>query len=187
MKLIIGLGNPGQRYINTRHNIGFRAIEELADRAGARLRKKFFLHAKEAYTTIAKERVVLIEPLTFMNLSGGCIARYIKKESAEPESILVICDDVNLPLGSVRIRSQGSSGGHNGLESIISNLKRSDFPRLRLGVGKTDTIYDLADYVLSDFRKEETEDLDEMIARSADACECWIRDGIDKAMNLFNK
>jgi len=187
MKLIIGLGNPGQRYANTRHNIGFRVIDELAIRCNVKLKRKFFGNAKEAHARIGENEAILLEPLTFMNLSGGCVFGRIKKTRVDIDGIIVVCDDINLPLGAMRIKAQGSSGGHNGLESVIKSLRTDAFPRLRIGVKSQETVYDLADYVLSDFKKKDIEEIESVIARSADACECWIRDGIDKAMNVFNK
>ena len=187
MKLIVGLGNPGRRYINTRHNIGFRLIDELAKRYKVRLKKKLFGNANEARLTIFAEEAMLVQPLTFMNLSGGCVSRYARKNNISLDSILVVCDDVNLCLGEIRIRPQGTSGGHNGVESVIRSLNTEVFPRLRIGVGRKDFFGDLTRYVLSDFEYDEAGKGEKAIGRAADACECWIKEGIEKTMNLFNK
>lgn len=186
MKLIIGLGNPGKRYVNTPHNIGFRVVEQLALRYNGRLKKRLFGNAREAQVIVRQEKFGLIQPLTFMNLSGSCVLGYMRKLKISDCDILVVCDDINLPLGKVRIRPQGSAGGHNGLESIVRSLGTQDFPRLRLGVDTGARGGDLAEYVLSDFRKGEAEIVNEAIEKAVDACEGWGLDGIDKVMNVFN-
>ncbi|NQT95679.1 MAG: aminoacyl-tRNA hydrolase [Candidatus Omnitrophica bacterium] len=187
MKLIVGLGNPGTKYINTRHNVGFRVVDELAQRHNTKLKKKLFGNAKEAQFKKYGEKCILIQPYTFMNLSGSCIRGYIRKLDITLDNILVICDDINLPLGTARIRPDGSAGGHNGLESAIKGLGGSVFPRLRVGIKPEAEIDDLSDYVLSDFESDEIGIVKESIVEAADACECWIRDGIDKAMNVYNR
>ncbi|NQT90582.1 MAG: aminoacyl-tRNA hydrolase [Candidatus Omnitrophica bacterium] len=186
MRLIAGLGNPGKRYINTRHNIGFRVIEELAAADHLKLKKRLFDRKMMAEISIEGEPSVLMQPLTFMNLSGGCIADYVNYRKIPLDNILVICDDINLSLGQIRIRPQGSAGGHNGLESAISRLKTEDFPRLRIGVGPGEAVDDLSDYVLSDFKKDELPEVSFAIQRAAEVCGCWVREGIDKAMSQYN-
>lgn len=187
MKLIVGLGNPGSKYIKTRHNLGFRVVSELAKRCNVELKKKLFGKAKEAGSTLFGKRLTLMQPLTFMNLSGNCVLRYADKFKVSLDSALIICDDINLDLGQIRIRPQGGTGGHNGLESIIKSLGTNNFPRLRIGIKTEEEPGDLAEYVLSDFEKNEAPLAEEAIVKAADLCECWIRYGIDKAMNLYNK
>lgn len=187
MKLIVGLGNPGARYINTRHNLGFKVVAELANRYKVNLKKSFLGKAREARILISQERIMLIQPLTFMNLSGHCVKRYANKFKGGLDEIFVICDDVNLQFPSLRIRRHGASGGHNGLESIIESLGTEDFPRLRIGI-KSDVLpQDLAEYVLSNFSEDEIRQAGEAVHRAADACECWVKEGIDKAMELYNR
>lgn len=186
MKLIAGLGNPGKRYINTRHNIGFRVIDKLARRNNIRLKKRLFGSARQTQFRIFGKGLILVQPLTFMNLSGRCIAHYINRYDIPLDSILIICDDVNLPLGEIRIRPQGSSGGHQGLESIIKGLKTKVFPRLRIGIRTEQPIDNFQEFVLSDFKEDEIPKLDETVHRAGDACICWLRQGIDKAMNVYN-
>lgn len=186
MNLIIGLGNPGTKYINTRHNIGFRVVEELAKRHNTKLKKRLFTNAKEAHIRLFRKRLILIEPLTFMNLSGPCVLRYVNKLKASLDDTLIICDDINLPLSAIRIRAQGGPGGHNGMEAIITSLQTTAFPRLRIGIRTDESPRDLTDYVLSDFRKEELPRIKESIEHAADVSECWLRNGIGKTMNLHN-
>lgn len=187
MNLIAGLGNPGTRYIKTRHNIGFRVIEEFARRHKVSLKKKLFGSAKSAEDNFFGKRALLIQPLTYINLSGKCILGYKRKLGLRPEDILVICDDINLPLGTIRIRPQGSSGGHNGLKSVIEELRTEVFPRLKIGIRAEDAPQDISDYVLSDFSNDEIEEVDIALQRAADACESFLRDGIDKTMSIYNK
>ena len=187
MRLIAGLGNPGTRYIDTRHNIGFRVIDTLSKRHKARLKKKFFGNANEAGVNISGHSLLLIQPLTFMNLSGRCIFKYVQKLKISLDNLLIICDDINLPFGQIRIRPRGTAGGHNGLESVIKGLGTIDFPRLRIGIRTERPVDDLSEFVLSDFNKDEIEEMKEIVELAADACECWIREGIEKAMSLHNK
>lgn len=183
--LVAGLGNPGDRYTRTRHNLGFRAVELLARRRGARWGKP----AKGMVSTridIAGRDVLIVEPLTYMNLSGDVVAPLVGKESLPHNRVLVVCDDFALPLGSIRLRKAGSDGGHNGLASIIERLNSLDFPRLRLGVGPVPPRVDPAEFVLAEFLPEEEAAVDEMLAAAADCVEAWARDGVDKAMSRFN-
>lgn len=186
MKLIVGLGNPGSKYRNTRHNAGYRVIGELAERYGLRLKKKLFANAKEAQITIFGKKIVFVQPLTFMNLSGKSVLRYKKRFKLSLSDIIVICDDINLPLGNIRIRQQGSHGGHNGIESVIESLSSIAFPRIRIGIKTQESPSDLAEYVLSDFKEDEILKAQSAIKQAADVCESWIKDGIDKAMNIYN-
>ncbi|MFC1807358.1 aminoacyl-tRNA hydrolase [Candidatus Omnitrophota bacterium] len=186
MKLIVGLGNPGKRYINTRHNIGFRVAEELLARYQARTRKRFFSNARESRVKIFENDATVIMPLTFMNLSGGCVSVFLRKLKISHDDLLIICDDINLDLGDIRLRPKGSFGGHNGLESIIKSLGTDTFPRLKVGIRSEKKYNDLADYVLSDFKKHEQPKVADMTNKAVDVCESWVRDGINKAMNVYN-
>lgn len=186
MKLIVGLGNPGSKYVNTRHNIGFRVIEKLAQMYNAVVRKKLFTSARECVIRYSGERIVLIQPLSFMNLSGKVVSAYLKRHKLGYESMLVVCDDINLPLGRIRIRPKGSAGGHNGLSSIIESTGTTDFPRLRIGIKTQDIAGDISEFVLSDFDRYEIDRVKEAVPRSIEACECWLRGGIEKAMSIYN-
>lgn len=187
MNLVAGLGNPGSKYINTRHNIGFRVVEKLAEKHNAFIRRRLFANAKECKLTSFGRKLLLIQPLTFMNLSGIAVSAYLKKLKLDKSDLLVVCDDINLPLGQIRLRSNGSAGGHNGLSSVIERLGTTDFPRLRVGVSSENTIRDLSEYVLSDFEKDEFIDVEETISQSVAACECWLESGINSAMNIYNR
>ncbi len=184
MKAIVGLGNPGPQYTGTRHNVGFDVVDELARRASASF------ESAPADALIAKWRqsdqvVLLVKPLTFMNLSGqavGELARYFKIDAAD---LIVIVDEVHLPLGKLRARTRGSAGGHNGLKSIIAHLG-DEFSRVRVGVGRGGDQRNLADHVLSRFEKDEVAEVERMTARAADAAEMFIASGIEAVMNAFN-
>lgn len=184
MKAIAGLGNPGPQYHGTRHNVGFAVADEIARRAG------LTFETSPADALIARwrrsdEAVLLAKPLTFMNNSGqavGELARYFKIDIGD---LLVIVDEVQLPLGRLRARARGTAGGHNGLKSVIAHLG-DQFARLRLGVGRGDERRDLADHVLSRFDKDEAAEAERMIARAADAAETFITSGIEAVMNEYN-
>jgi PTH1 family peptidyl-tRNA hydrolase len=184
VKAIVGLGNPGSQYKSTRHNVGFEVVEELARRGSVAF------ESAPAEALIAKWRraegaVLLVKPLTFMNLSGqavGEIARYFKVDVPD---VLIVVDEVQLPLGRLRARARGSAGGHNGLNSVIAHLG-DDFSRLRIGVGRGEQQRDLADHVLSRFEKEEAAEVERMTTRAADAAEMFITSGIEAVMNAFN-
>jgi peptidyl-tRNA hydrolase, PTH1 family len=186
MKVICGLGNPGERHRMTRHNVGFRVVDLLADRWGltgaGRVREGAAL--LEASLPDPAVRVLLVKPLKFMNLSGGPLRAAIRNAAVDPAiDLLVVADDIDLPLGRLRLRRDGSAGGHNGLRDIIAALGSNDFARLRVGIGHHG---DAIDHVLSTFRPSERELADEAIATAADAAERWLRDGIETAMNAFN-
>ena len=184
MKAIVGLGNPGSQYKGTRHNVGFEVVDELARR------ESVGFESAPAEALIAKWRrpegaVLLVKPLTFMNLSGqavGELARYFKIEVAD---LIVVVDEVHLPLGKLRARTRGSAGGHNGLKSIIAHLG-DEFSRLRVGVGRGGDQRNLADHVLSRFEKDEAAEVERMTTRAADAAEMFIASGIEAVMNAFN-
>ena len=186
MKLIVGLGNPGSKYRGTRHNIGFDVIAELASRhLNERPKAKF--DAEVAEVAIENCKCLLVSPLTYMNLSGKSVsaAQNFYKVSAA-EDLLVICDDLNLDLGKIRIRARGSAGGQNGIKDIIHRLGTSDFPRLRVGIGRPPPRWDAADYVLGKFDDDDRPVMDVAIKKAADAVECWVGDGAQVAMNKFN-
>jgi peptidyl-tRNA hydrolase, PTH1 family len=184
VKAIVGLGNPGPQYKGTRHNVGFDVVDEISRRAG------ITFESAPAEALIAKwrrpdEQVLLVKPLTFMNLSGqavGELARYFKIEVGD---VIVVVDEADLPLGKLRARARGSAGGHNGLKSLIAHLG-DGFARLRLGVGRGGDQKNLADHVLSRFEKRESADVERMTARAADAAEMFITSGIGAVMNAFN-
>ncbi|MFW6125268.1 MAG: aminoacyl-tRNA hydrolase [Pirellulales bacterium] len=184
LSIIAGLGNPGRRYDGTRHNVGFAVLAELARRHGAgKPRTRFEGELAEAL--VASRRVLLVAPHTFMNASGRCIRQVVHYYRVPLHDLLVVCDDLNLPLGKLRIRRGGSAGGHNGLVSLIEHLGTEEFPRLRLGVGPAEG-RDAAEHVLDRFTKQEREIIDEAVGRAADAVAVWLGEGIEAAMNQFN-
>jgi len=187
MKLVAGLGNvPESRYRGTRHNVGFEVVDALAGRHGLSFAPAP-ANALQAQWRRAEDGVWLIKPLTLMNLSGeavGALSRYYKVALAD---VLIVCDDINLPLGRLRARASGSEGGHNGLRSIAEHLGTVDYARLRIGVGRGDTRRDLADHVLARFEPEEIPGIEDAIARAADAVETWVSDGLARMMNTFNR
>lgn len=186
MKLVAGLGNPGRKYDGTRHNVGFDVIDRLAQRHG------LMFEAARVDAVTARWRhpddvVLLVKPTSFMNLSGeplGALARFYR--IAVPD-VLIVTDDVNLPLGRLRARATGTEGGHNGLKSIAAHFGTIDYARLRIGVGRGDTRRDLADHVLARFDADETAGIEDAVTRAADAVEVWIADGIARMMNVFNR
>ena len=184
--LIVFLGNPGPRYAFTRHNAGFLtadAAEKLLNVSIDRLR----FRALTATAEIGGEKVLLMKPQTFMNLSGEAVGQAARFYKIPPEHVLVVSDEVSLPVGSLRIRLKGSAGGHNGLKSIIARLGTDAFPRIRLGVGSAPHPgYDMADWVLSTFRNEDAETILAAAENAAKACVCFIEKGPDKAMTQFN-
>ena len=168
MKLIVGLGNPGYQYHLTPHNLGFMAADRLAEDSGVKFSARES-QAATAVTQIAGVPALLAKPETFMNLSGLAVARLLERHGLEAEDLIVLVDEVELPLGSIRIRARGSAGGHNGLKSIIGALGSDSFARVRMGVGPEQPIEDRVSYVLSPFRKRDDETVEEMIERAAEA------------------
>lgn len=186
MKLVVGLGNPGSEYRDTRHNVGFLVAGELANRWRVRegWREKFgALYIK---TVAGGEPVLVAKPLTFMNLSGHAVAGLAGFYQIEPADVFVVTDDVALPLGRLRARRDGGAGGHNGLKSIIEHLGTPAFPRVRVGVGRGDSRRDLADHVLGRFEAGERETVSAAVLRAADAAETFLSEGIERVMNVFN-
>ena len=186
MYLIAGLGNPTREYEKTRHNVGFEAIDILADKAGTTVTEK---KHKALYGKgyIGGQKVILAKPQTYMNLSGESIREIADFYKIEPENIIILCDDINLSEGQLRIRLMGSAGGHNGLKNIISHLGTQEFPRIRIGVGEKPRGMDLADYVLGRFPKEQQAVMEEAYRDAAEAACMMIEDGADAAMNHYNR
>ena len=184
--LIVGLGNPGEKYENTRHNVGFQVVDTLAERQNAPIQKLKFKALTNQFT-ISGEKVLVMKPVTYMNLSGEAVRPAADFYKIPPDHVLVISDDTALAVGRLRIRKGGSAGGHNGLKSIIQHLGTDQFPRLRVGVGeKPHPDYDMADWVLGKFQGEDRKAIDAAVKRAADAVECLIGEGPDRAMNKFN-
>ncbi len=186
MYIIAGLGNPGKQYDMTRHNIGFEVIDYVSKELGVKVNKLKF---KSLYgeAKIGTEKVYLIKPQTYMNLSGDSIREFSSFYKIPPENIIIISDDVSLPIGKIRIRTKGSAGGHNGLKSIIYQLNSDNFPRIRIGVGAPEhSDYDLADFVLGRFTKDEIPVLEDAIIKTSKAIDEIILNGIDRAMNKYN-
>ena len=183
--IIAGLGNPESKYDKTRHNIGFRLIDELAVRNGITFsdRKHNGLVGKGI---ISGEKVILLKPLTYMNLSGECVGPAADYYKVEPENVIILFDDISLDVGRIRIRKKGSAGGHNGIKSIIAHLGSENFPRLKFGVGDKPKEMDLADYVLGRFSSQDEATVSEGIKRACEAVECMIGEGCDAAMNKYN-
>jgi PTH1 family peptidyl-tRNA hydrolase len=171
--LVVGLGNPGPRYADNRHNIGFRAVEVVAEHCGLTFTRSEH-HAETAHGRIAEERVILAKPQTWMNDSGRAVAPLSRFYKIVPEDILVIYDDLDLPLGTIRFRQEGSSGGHRGVQSIIDHLDTDSFPRLRIGIGRPPGRMDPAAYVLQDFSEEEAPLVREVLGKARELTQDWI-------------
>ena len=184
--LVVFLGNPGIKYEMTRHNAGFMAGDAMAKAQGAGINRARF-KALTGTCEIGGESVMLMKPQTFMNLSGEAVAQAVKFYKIPPEHVIVVSDEVALPIGKLRVRTKGSAGGHNGLKNIISMLGTDQFPRIRIGVGSAPhPDYDMADWVLSCFRGKDAEDMLSAAQRAAEAVECYITKGAERAMNLYN-
>jgi peptidyl-tRNA hydrolase, PTH1 family len=185
MKVVVGLGNPGREYENTRHNVGFAVISELSRRCGgARPTAKF--QAEMTEIRVGSDKVVLVCPLTYMNRSGTTVGPLVAFYKLPPEDLMIVCDDLSLPLGKIRLRAQGSSGGQKGLQDIIRVLGSDSFPRLRMGIGATPENWETVDYVLSRFSADETPIVQQAVVTAADAVESWVNSGLSATMNKFN-
>lgn len=185
MKLIVGLGNPGKQYENTRHNIGFKVIDELAERWNAPLNQLKF---SGMYTTVHRPegKVLLLKPLTYMNLSGESVRPIMDYFDVDIEDLVILYDDLDLPPGQLRLRQKGSAGGHNGMKSLIQHLGTQEFNRIRMGIGRPTGGMKVVDYVLANFHADEAATIQESIVKSADACEAWLNKPFLTVMNDFN-
>jgi len=187
MQVVVGLGNPGRRYCNTRHNVGFAVVERLAEQCGRRFRRKWGTQSLVAAVVLEGKRVWLCKPTCFMNRSGAAVRALLRKAGAGSDGLVVVVDDVDLPLGRVRVRPRGGSGGHNGLKSVIAELGTEDFIRVRVGIGRPPAGGDMVEYVLSDFRPEERKRVDEAVALAAEAVKRIVAEGVESAMNYINR
>ena len=179
--LIVGLGNPGEEYEKTRHNIGARAAKEIARKFGFEFRRKILLKARAARGRISENEVVLLLPGTYMNLCGPCIVRAMKKYGVALDRLLILVDDIALPFGQLRLRTHGGTGGHNGLKSLQEALGTDQYARLRIGVGDRKE-GDLASHVLSDFPLEEEKLVPKVLEQAAEVIELWLKEGLNRAM-----
>jgi PTH1 family peptidyl-tRNA hydrolase len=185
MKLIVGLGNPGKKYENTRHNVGFEVLRLVANRCADGAEKDKF-EGRVADATIAGERTMLLWPHTLMNRSGKSVLAAVGFYQLPLTELLVVCDDFNLALGTLRFRRQGSAGGQRGLQDIIHRLGTEEFSRLRIGIGPVPAGRDAADFVLNRFSPSERPVIDDAINRAAEGAECWVTHGIEASMNQYN-
>jgi len=186
VKLIVGLGNPGSEYHMTPHNLGFMVVDRLAEICKAEYSRRE-ARARVASARFHGEKVVLAKPQTFMNLSGVSVSGLLRNLDVLLDDLIVVVDDVDLPLGSMRIRRKGSAGGHNGLKSVIGALETDFFTRIRMGVGPDKPVEDLISYVLTPFREKDQEAVAGMIEQAVEAVRVILKEGVDKAMNLFNR
>jgi PTH1 family peptidyl-tRNA hydrolase len=186
MKVVIGLGNPGEKYRETRHNIGFKVVDALAARKKARFRRGWGYCADIAKYREGDETVWLVKPKTFMNRSGETVAAFLKKRRVALEDVIVVCDDIDLDWQRIRVRAKGSGGSHNGMKSILAATDSSKFPRIRVGVGRPEPGEGLIEFVLGSFSDSESGELPAVVAAAADAAECVIHSGAIAAMNQFN-
>lgn len=184
VKIVVGLGNPGSKYRDTRHNVGFMVVDELTRRWSADRPKDRF-RAQLYDAVIGSQRVILVKPQTFMNLSGAAVRQVVSWYRTDLEDVLIVTDDVDLPFGTLRMRERGSAGGHNGLKSIVSELGSQELPRLRIGIGRSDRA--MSAHVLSRFSESEEKELESLITRAADGVELWLAEGAVAAMNVINQ
>ncbi len=186
MKLVVGLGNPGKEYDKTRHNVGFDVLDELVRRTGVTLRRGWTVPAWTGKAELEGKNVLLVKPRTFMNRSGHAVAAAAQKKGLDPQDVIIVLDDLELPKGQIRIRKRGGAGGHKGLRSVIEALGSEEFVRVRVGVGPRPPGEVLVDHVLSRFTAEERSEVDKAVTVAADAVAAILRDGVEKAMNEFN-
>lgn len=186
MWVVVGLGNPGRQYASTRHNVGFVLIQRLADQQNAKLKKRKY-SAKAARVELEASPVLLVKPWTFMNQSGVAVRELIESTGVKTNRLLVVYDDLDIPLGEMRIRKTGGPGTHNGMASIVREIKSTKFPRIRIGIGPLPPGFDATDYVLADFREEEKPALEGCLAKAEKALMLIMTKGVDAAMNRFNR
>jgi peptidyl-tRNA hydrolase, PTH1 family len=185
MKLVVGIGNPGEEYVGTRHNVGFDVVDRVASRNRCALERDKRLNARVGRCRLGEEDAILVEPLSYVNLTGPVVAQVCREREIPVKDVLLVCDDYHLPLGELRVRLQGSAGGHNGLRSVIGSLGTDAFCRLRVGIGEAPP-GGAVDYVLTRFRPSERPVMDASLDRAADCVETWGREGPGAAMNRFN-
>jgi PTH1 family peptidyl-tRNA hydrolase len=186
VRLVVGLGNPGGRYAGTRHNVAWRVLDSLAGRWQATEDTVAGVYTVRR-ACVDDHLVCLMQPLTFMNRAGEAVERWVRESGGQPEHLLVVSDDVYLPVGALRLRARGSSGGHRGIESVEAALGNRDFARLRIGVGAAESAANLREHVLEAFSAEERPQVDAAVLRAVDAVECWVAEGIVAAMDRFNR
>ncbi len=186
MLIVVGLGNPGREYARTRHNVGFDVLDVLSEKTGIRLTKNA-MHGQIGEGFVSGEKMILVKPQTYMNLSGQCVTELVSWYKPEMRQLLIVFDDIDLPLGKLRLRASGSAGTHNGMRSVIGMLGRQDFPRLRVGIGPKPEDWDLADFVLSHYETpEERQSQFDAFIRAADVVLDYAKNGLDSAMRLAN-
>ncbi len=185
MKLVVGLGNPGRKYEATRHNVGYAVLAELARRHAVSAPRKNF-HGETVEASLDGERALLLSPTTYMNRSGTSVQAAAQFYKVDLGELLVICDDLNLPLGKIRVRAKGSAGGQKGLEDILQRLGSDNFPRLRIGIGAPPEGWDATGFVLGKFAAEEKDEIARAVSRAADAVLVWAREGVESCMNQYN-
>ncbi len=186
MWLVAGLGNPGEEYVNTPHNLGFRVVDRLAERHGIRVHRKDS-HALVGVGEIDGHPVMLAKPQTFMNLSGTSLRPLLEKHQVPPESVVVVYDELDLPWTSIRIKAKGSAAGHKGMDSVIRSLGTAGIVRIRMGIHPGHPVRDGADFVLAPFKRSQEKDLEELIGQAADAVRSILAEGVEKAMTKFNR
>jgi len=187
VKLIVGLGNPGIIYANSRHNIGFQVVKSLVRKQNCALKRDKFTLALSAKIKAGNQNILLALPLTFMNLSGLSVKALVEKYKIDLQDLLVVCDDLDLEFGRLKLRARGSSGGHRGLESIIDTLASEEFCRLRIGIGRPHAKIGASRFVLTRFKRSEKQKLNEMLSDACGCCLAWAAQGVEKTMNLFNR
>ena len=188
-RLVLGLGNPGPKYADTRHNLGFRVVDALAGRLGIAVDRSECNSLVGGGRIGGAGEVLLAKPLTYMNRSGHAARCLLERRGLEPAAVLVVYDEVSLPLGRLRLRPSGSPGGHRGMESVVASLRTEEIPRLRLGIAPEGGVggEEMVDFVLEPFARDEREAAAEMVERAADACRAWLEEGAEAAMNRFNR
>ena len=186
-KLIVGLGNPGPQYELTRHNLGFLVADSIVDAQKVSFKKCSFTNGLLARFFVDEDQVFVLKPVTYMNRSGGAVKNFVDQHGIQFSDILIVCDDLNLGFGQLRLRPSGSAGGHNGLKSIIACLQSQDFSRLRMGIQHPGSSDQVVDYVLGDFDRQEQKQLGDFVEQACQCCLGWVQDGVDRTMEIFNR